>query len=197
MGKEIGWPQALPAVLGSGEGGKRRKASQDAILGCLRTGGEPSQSGGRGSRRELLAWGTFPGRAPPPRRRPRASTTSGRGAEREGGSALRGAARPLGAPRRTAQVRVRVGGRGPLPYELCGEWGGSPILRCHGHEPSIFGLSFLLRVPWPATQLGFKRSAGSNPQQQAVRSASSVPYGQARTRVRVLSPRQRERERGC
>lgn len=104
---------------------KRRKDSLGTILGCSRTGGEFSKSGGRGSgRRELFAWGhseaaprllgDAPARATP------------RGGARRGRAAGRGAARLLWAPGRMAQVRARVGGRGPLPHELGARWGFSP-----------------------------------------------------------------------
>lgn len=74
--------------------------------------------------RELFAWGhseaaprllgDAPARATP------------RGGARRGRAAGCGAARLLWAPGRMAQVRARVGGRGPLPHELGVGWGLSP-----------------------------------------------------------------------
>lgn len=101
--RKSGWPQALPAVLGSGEGGKRRKTARVRSWGARGpTEGELSQSGGRGSGRELLAWGHS--EAEPRLLGDAPARTTPRGGARRGRAARRGAARPLGAPRRKAQL---------------------------------------------------------------------------------------------
>lgn len=103
------------------------------------------------SLKSVTGAGTIRGRAPPPRRRPRASNTPGRGAEREGGGA-----RSCAATRDTA---AHGAGKGAL------RWAGSAAprarrrvgalacSRCHGQDPSICGLggdlSFLLPLPRP------------------------------------------------
>lgn len=168
--RKSGWPQALPAVLGSGEGGKRRKDSLGAILGCSRTGEEFSKSGGRGSGERVVCLGTFRGRAPPPRRRPRASNTSGRGAEREIGQARSCAATPSTAAQGAGKgARRWAGSAAPRAQRGVGALASS---RCHGHEPSIFGLSFLLRVPWlPSSGLNAARGPTRSSSAECERSA--------------------------
>lgn len=93
----------------------------------------------------VVGLGTFRGCAPPPRRRPRASNTSGRGAKREGGRA-----RSCAATRGTAARGSGKGARrwaGSAAPRALRRVGALAFSRCHGHEPSIFGLSFLPPVP--------------------------------------------------
>lgn len=120
VGKEIGVASgtACSPRIGRGRLEAKRQPGCDPGVLADQTGEELSQSGGRGSGRELLAsghseaalrlLGDAPVRATP------------RGGARRGRAARCGAARPLGKPQRTAQVRARVGGRGPLPHEFCG-----------------------------------------------------------------------------
>lgn len=172
--------KALPAVLGSGEGGKRRKDSLGAIPGCSRTGGEFLKSGGRGSGERVVCLGTFRGRAPPPRRRPRASNTSGRGEEREGGR-VRSCAATLGTGAHGAGKGARrwAGSAAPRARRGVGALASS---RCHGHEPSIFGLSFLLRVPWPPSS-GLNAARGPTRSSSAECERSALWPGQNLVRV--------------
>lgn len=94
-----------------------------------------------------------------------------RGGARRGRAAGRGAARPLGAPRRTAQVRARVCGRGPLPHELRGIWGSRLF-------PLPWSRSSQLPLPCPVvTDSGLNTTRGRTPSNSSERASDVARPG--------------------
>lgn len=145
--------------------------------------GELSQSGGRGSGRELLAWGHSEAA-------PRLlGNTSGRGAEREGGRA-----RSCAATRGTAAHSAGKGARrwaGSAAPTSSAAGGGSRLLPL----PWSRALHLRSQLPPPGpvvTRPGFKSSAGSDPQQQrGVR--AQCPTARPEPGCECIT----QRERGC